>query len=322
MARSLVNTTLRVPMPLGRLDQAADLGRVERMLALRAFPGWHDLRSDELATLAAIAHPRLAPAGTVLVAPGEEVDRLFLVVSGEVEAKLGSRVLGRYGPGDSVGGLVAFGGAADGYFATAVEDTTMLVLRTSELEEVFEDRFRVLSHVLRELARQIIRLRKRILPTAGFPPDAKTGDACPARSLDLVQRMFYLRKNLGMEGSSIDSVAVLAKTAEEIRLGPGEALWRTGDPPTSMVAILCGRVRCESAEGHVFELGAGDLAGSLDATAELPRWYDCHVVDGLVGLRMSHDITFDVWEDHPELPLRLLRAFSRSVLALLDRDAT
>lgn len=317
----LVNTTLRVPRPLGRLDQVADLGRVERMLALRAFPGWHDLRSDELATLAAIAHPRFAPRGTALVGLGEEVEHIFLIVSGEVEARRGGRLLDTYGPGDSVSGLAAFGGAGDGYAAITTEDTTMLVLRTAELEEVFEDRFRVLSHVLRELARQTIRLRQRILPTAGFPAEAKTGDACPARSLDLVQRMVYLRKNLGMEGSSIDSVAVLAKTAEEVRLGPGEALWRRGDPPTSMVAILCGRVRCESPEGHVFELGAGDLAGSLDATAGLPRWYDCLVVDGIVALRLSHDITFDVWEDHPELPLRLLRAFSRSVLALLERDA-
>lgn len=298
------------------------LGSVERMLALRSFPAWHDLNPSELAALSAIARPLFAPAGATLVGAEENVDVIFLIVRGAVESRRHGKTLGRYEAGDSVGGLAGFSGEHAGYEVVTREDSVVLALSLAELEELFEDRFSILARVLRELARQAIKLRRRLGTSAGFPEAADPGVACPARTLDLVQRMVYLRRSLGMRGTSIDSVAVLAKTAEEVRLAPGERLWRVGDPSDAMVAILCGRVRCTTPEGQRFELGAGDLVGSLDATGQVPRWYDCEVVDGIVALRLPRDITFDVWEDHPELPLRLLAAFSRHVLALLERDAT
>lgn len=298
------------------LEPFDGLGGVERMLALRSFPAWHDLSPPELATLSAIARPARVDAGATLVAAEDEVDSIFLVVRGGLASRHGGAELGRFGPGDSVGGLAAFGGESAGYEVVALEDAVLLAFRVVELEELFEDRFSILARVLRELARQTIVLRQG-LETAGFPAEASPGEACPARSLDLVQRMVYLRRSLAMQRTSVDSVAVLAKTAEELRLAPGDVLWRTGDPSTSIVVIVCGRLRGTTPEGRRFELGAGDLAGSLDATAEVPRWYDCEVVDGLVALRLPRDIALDVWEDHPELPLELLAAFSRQVLALL-----
>ncbi len=296
-----------------------EIGPIERMRTLRSFPGWSELSRSELATLAEIARPRLARAGVMVIGRGEPIEASYSVVSGALVARRHGDVLGRYGPGTAVGGLAAFGRDADGYEVQAVRDTTMLEMNIADLEEVFEDRFRILALVLRELARQGLKLRRELLPHAGYPELADGGEACPARSLDLVERIFYLRQNLAIEEDAIDSVAILAKTATELRLGPGEWLWRHGDPSDHMLALLCGRVRCTSPEGHRFELGSGDLAGSLDANAEVPRWYDCQVVDGVVALVLPRNITLDIYEDHAGLARELLRAFSRQVLALQAR---
>ncbi len=302
------------------LEPYADLGRVERMIALRSFSGWHDLSAPELASLAELARPYRARAGQTLIGAGEPVDHIFLIVRGALTSRAKGLDLGRFQAGEAVGGIAAWG-EAEGYEVLAVADSVVLAMNAGELEELYEDRFAILARVLRRLARQAIALRRRSGGTAGFPAEAAVGAECPARRLDLVERIVYLRRSLGMQGSSIDSVAVLAKTAEEIRLAPGERLWSSGEPASFLVAILCGRVRGTTPEGQRFELGAGDLAGALDVVADLPRWYECEVIDGLVGLRLSRDITFDLWEDHPELPRRMLGALSRQVLALTAASA-
>lgn len=307
---------------MGDAAQEVDLGHVERMVTLRSFPGWSGLEQSELALLAEIAKPRFAPAGATLVAPDEPCTHIFMIVRGEVEVSLHGTVTGRFGPGGAVGGVAAFAGVTDGYEIRVLEDATLLVTPVVEVEEVFEDRFPILANVLRTLAGQMIELRRRLGPTAGYPQEVSAGETCPARKLDLVQRIFYLRKNLAMDDSSIDSVAVLAKAAVEVRAAPGEVLWREGDEGDSMLAILCGRVRCTNDLGQAFLLGSGDLAGSLDSASEAPRWCTLTVEDGVVGLQLARDAMLDVWEDHPELPLRLLRAFSRQVLKMQEQVAT
>ena len=306
---------------MGDAAARVDLGHVERMVTLRSFPGWSSLDQSELALLADLAVPRFAPAGATLIAVDEPVTHVFMVVRGEVEVRLEGRVIGRYGPGGAVGGVAAFAGRSEGYEIRVLEDATLLVSPVAEIEEVFEDRFPILANVLRTLAKQMIELRRRLGPSAGYPETAQAGDACPARKLDLVERIFYLRKNLAMDDSSIDSVAVLAKAAIEVRGAPGDVLWREGDLADSMLAILCGRVRCTNDLGQEFFLGAGDLAGSLDSAGQIPRFCTTTVVDGVVGLQLPRDAMLDVWEDHPELPLRLLRAFSRQVLTMQQQVA-
>ena len=297
-----------------------EIGRVQRILTMRGFAGWSALSNEEFAILAELAKPRFVPAGTTVISGDEPINALFLVVDGTLQTRRDGRVSGTFGPGGAVGGLAAFAGVTEGYEVLAETDSTLLEMQVADLEELFEERFRVLWFILRELARQNLTARRELVPGGGYPAEAHGGEACPARPLDLIERIFYLRRNLAIDPAAIDSIAVLAKAAVEVRRAPGELLWSFGDPADSMVAILCGRVRCTSPLGHRFELGAGDLAGSLDTNAELPRWYRCEVIDGLVGLVLGHDVLLDVWEDHSGLALRLLRTFSRQALDLMERQ--
>jgi len=297
------------------------VGRVERLVAMRSFPGWGELPTRDLVTLGAIATPRRIGVGEKVFLEGQPVQSVLLVLDGELALSRGGKRLGLYGQGSGVGGLAAFARDPRGYDCLATRDSTVLELHAEDLEELFEDRFPILLAVIRELARENIELRENLPPSAGFPARAEVGEQCPAQALDLVERIFFLRKTLAFGAGRIDSVAELAKGSEEIRAGAGEVIWRRGDRADGVLAIVCGTLRCKTSDGLAFELGAGDLAGGLDALGGVPRWFDAEVGEGLVALSMSRDLTVDVWEDHPDLALEVLQAFAAGLLALLERAA-
>mgnify|MGYP006277725407 CR=1 FL=1 len=298
-----------------------EVGRVERLVALRSFPGWSGLPTAELATLAEAATPRSFDAGARLLEEGEPVTRTFMVVRGELALWRGGVELGRFGPHTGVGALAAFARDPRGYTVTAHQPSLVLELHADDLTEILEDRFIILLRMLQEMARENIRIRRTLGPSAGFPSHASAGEACPAHRLDLMERIFLLRKNLAFVEGFIDSVAALARDARELRLANGEVLWRIGDRADAMVAIICGTIRGRTPEGFEFVLGAGDLVGGLDATAREPRWFQATVEEGLVGLAVDRDALVDVLEDHPDLGMDLLRGFSVGLLSLLERRA-
>lgn len=303
------------------MSDEPDVGRVEKLVALRSFPGWAELPTPELAALSELAEPRAAPVGTTLLSEGQPVTTIYLVMRGELTIRRDGVEIGRYGPHSGVGGLAAFARDPRGYECEATRDSLLLALHADELEEVFEDRFVVLGSVLRELARETVRLRRRMRPNAGFPAEADPGERCPARRLDLVERIFFLRRNLAFASGFIDSIAALARSAEELRLAPGERLWRAEDRADHLLAVVCGTIEARTPDGTTFAFGAGDLVGGLDAVGEVPRWFDAEVGEGLVALRMESDPTLDVFEDHPDLGLDVLQGFSAALLALLETHA-
>lgn len=299
----------------------AEIGRVERLVALRSFPGWVDLPTGDLATLAEVATPRWFETGARLLEEGQPVSRIYLVVRGELALRRGGVEIGRYGPHTGVGALAAFARDARGYECAALTDTLVLEMHADDLTELFEDRFLVLLRVLQEMARESIRIRRGLRPSAGFPRTADPGERCPMRRLDLVERIFFLRQNLAFASGFIDSIAALARSADEVRLPSGQVLWRPGDRADAMIALVCGTVRARTPEGLEFAFGAGDLVGGLDSTAREPRWFEAVVEDGMVGLTLQRDATVDVWEDHPDLGMEVLRGFSAGLLSLLEQKA-
>ncbi|MGE0787818.1 MAG: Crp/Fnr family transcriptional regulator [Sandaracinaceae bacterium] len=294
-----------------------EIGRVERIVALRSFPGWSDVDASDLAVIANAAKARRYAAGDVLCDPHEPPDALFLVVSGSVRAALDGVETGRFGEHSAVGGLAAFAEISRGYELVALEETVALELAHSDMEEIFEDRFILLLRVLSTLAKSSIALRQK-LPLGGFSNDAKVGPPRPPRPLDLIERILVLSSNFAMAGR-IDSVAVLARSARELRHEVGDVVWRCGDPGDSMLSIVSGRVRCTAEDGTTWDLGAGDLAGGMCSLGYVPRWYTMEVIDPLLALMMRRDVSIDVWEDHPDLALQSLKVFAQGLLRLQRR---
>ncbi|MGF1466905.1 MAG: cyclic nucleotide-binding domain-containing protein [Sandaracinaceae bacterium] len=300
---------------------AADVGRVERLVALRSFPGWRNLPSSELMAMVEIATALRVPRGTRLLHDGQRVDRMYLVVEGEMRLTRGGHELGRFGPYSGVGGLAAFARDERGYDCDALEDSVVLEMRAHDLEEVLEERFLILSSAIANLCRQAIQNRLRLHPDAGFPEVAEPGAPCPARPLDLVEKVAHLRGNIGLGHGRIDALVAVAREVDEVRLVHGTELWAEGDRAETVLAIVCGTIEGRTGAGHHFRVGAGDFCGSLEALSGTPRWFSARVDEGLVGLRLRMDRLLDVLEDHRDLGLDLLQAISAGLLSVIDQTS-
>ncbi len=293
------------------------LGRVERMVTMRGFPGWSDASAGDLAILASATRVRAFARGEILQPADDPAARLWMIVSGEVRVVADGVETGRFGEQSAVGGLAAFSGREQGYEISALEDTVALEITSADMEEVFEERFGLLLRVLRAMAGMCVDLRLQ-LPRAGFDHEAEVGPVCPARPLDLVERILTLGDNLAM-GGQVDSLAVIARYAHELRYDPGHVIWEAGEPASHFVTLVCGRVRCTTPAGAEWIMGANDMIGGLGSLAQRPRWFRAEVLDGVVGLSLRRDVTIDIWEDHPDIAMRVLRTFAGSALDLQRR---
>ncbi|MCZ7683598.1 MAG: cyclic nucleotide-binding domain-containing protein [Sandaracinaceae bacterium] len=300
-------------------ERRAEIGWIERLIALRSFPGWADLPASELAAISAAARPRLCAAGERLVDARSVVSSVLLVVDGELVVTREGRALGRIGPRDWLGAVLAFAPDALGIECDAAVASLVLELDVDDLEDIFEDRVGVLARAVAVLSREAIALRRAFPEDGGFVETDPSREDVPARPLDVVERVFYLRQSRALPRARIDATTALAEAARELRVEAGEPLFRIGDPSGAMIAVIGGRVDARSADGQRFTFGAGDMIGGLDTFAGVPRWYEAEAATALTALVLDRDEILDVWEDHPDLGIAMLRAVSTSLLDLLGR---
>ncbi|MCU0691098.1 MAG: cyclic nucleotide-binding domain-containing protein [Polyangiaceae bacterium] len=300
--------------------QPAEIGRVQRILALRAFEAWSNLPASRLAVLAEHSEAKFFRKGSYLFREGLPITRMHMVIDGQVELRRHGRLLRRLGSRGTAGGLSMLARDPEGYDGIALEDTTTLEMGLEDTEDIFEDNFDILYSVLRALATDIIQVRRSMGNQAGFRNHFKEAMASLARPMDLVERIFFLQSSMVVAQGRINAIADMARLARELRLDPGESLWRAGDPAQEIVVLARGILGCTSNDGtQTFRFGAGDTIGGLDALAGQPRWYGAVANERVVVLALDMDSVVDVWEDHIELPMELVRRLSMSLLELLER---
>ena len=294
-----------------------DLGPIEQMHALRRLFGSDaPLSNEALAAISRLSRAQRVASQTVLARTGEPFRSVYLVIDGLLELSRDGQSLGLFGGGTGVGVISALAQDQTGFSCVALAESTLLVLRVEDLLEVMEDHFELMHGALRNLAADVIGWR-RSLPEAGFLDQA--GPACLGcgeQPLGLVERIFYLRRTIGLERSYIDELAQLARASRELRCGAGTQLWSTGDRADHLVIVVDGAVQGETLEGARFQFGPGDILGNLDTIAGVPRWFDARAKRDLVALTLDSEAIVDVWEDHPDLGFAFLRMLSRLLLSL------
>jgi len=299
-----------------------ELGRIKRMLALRTFDGWADMPAARLAVLAEHSKAKFFSKGTYLFREGRPVTRMHMIVDGEVELRRHGHLLRKLGSRGAAGALSMFARDPHGYDGIALRDTTTLEMELEDTEDIFEDNFDILHTVLRATAADVIQIRRSMDAGAGFGEDFKDGIACPTRPMDLVERIFFLRKSMVVAQGRINAIADMARLAREVRLEAGEVLWKSGEPSKEIVVLACGKLACVSDDGRQrFRFGTGDTVGGLDALAGIPRWYEAVAEEKVVGLALDMEGVVDVWEDHVELPMELMRRLAGFLLELLERSS-
>jgi CRP-like cAMP-binding protein len=143
---------------------------LERAFHLKKLGGLRDLPPAELAAMALLGQEHSFPRGAVLCPPGERVDRVHIVVEGRVRVRGGEHGDEMVGPEQTMGLLSLLARDDDGLDAVAETDTVTLALRADDLFDAFEDDFGILYSQILDLARQLLRLRRRIPAGTSLAP--------------------------------------------------------------------------------------------------------------------------------------------------------
>lgn len=298
------------------------VGRFERLLILRSFPAYADMPPDRLLPTAEYTRERFFPKGAYLTRYRTPAEVMHFIVRGRVETRRGERHIGTFGERDVVGGLTLLAQDPDGMDTIALEDTITLELHGDDAQEIFEDDYGMLRNIYRALSHGILETRRQLGETGGYSREIAPSPTCPARPLDLVERMAFLRRAMLFAQDRVEAIANLALESREVRLGDGAPLWREGAPTSEhFYHIVCGAVEGRSASGASFVFGPGDAVGALDAFAEVPRWYTASSRDGLVALRIERETFLDILEDDFDIAIEFSRALARNLLALREKAA-
>ena len=295
-------------------------GSVERVLLLKRLPLVSTLTGPQLALVAEQIGERFFPKGSVLLREGEPPSALYFPVEGRIHLTRGGRVIGHAGPGLAVGSFHVLARDAQGLGAVAETDTVALELISDTLFEIFDENFAILHHVLREVARQIVEHLVKFPKSVVLLTPSTEGPPTPPRELDLVERIFLLRKSPVFLNASISALGQLARGLTEVRMPAGTRLWSEGEVTGWGSLIVSGSIRCTSSRGHDFAAGPGMVLGSLDAVAEVPRWFDAVTETPVVALQANLQYLIDVFEDNFSMALDYLAVDARWLLEILDRS--
>ncbi|HSD66063.1 MAG TPA: Crp/Fnr family transcriptional regulator [Vicinamibacteria bacterium] len=291
---------------------------LERLLHLKRVPMLSGLAGPDAAVIADAASERFFPKGTVVFREGEPVGSVHFVVQGAVVTVRRGARLGRAAPGTAVGGLAVFARDPLGSQVVAEEDTLTLELDKDAVAEVLEDHYPILHHVLREMSRRAIDLltRFRLDPTAGIPECPV--DVPEVGDIDLVRRIFFLRRMSVFQRSSITALAELAREMAQVRFEPGTVLWREGEPSPSAFLVRSGWLRATGSSGVAFRPGPGFPLGALEALGGVPRFYEAVAETPVVALQAHMGVLVDVFEDHFGMAMDYLAVIAQSTLRILD----
>lgn len=306
-------------------------GEMEKVLHLRSNPFFGDLSQPRLATIANYTKERFFRRGELLLREGEPVRSIFIITGGTVRIRRGERHIGVVGPRFGVGALGLLAQSDEEIEAVAETPTRALELSSDDLLELLEDEFSLVHDMIQQLTNAVIDARQSIRNDAGFN-EVNSGDGptfvgegavtFQSRSLDLVERMFFLTEVLPFKRADTNALAGMARELEETRIPRGTVLWRSGDPGDDLQLVVAGMIRCETDAAQHFSFGPGSAVGALDATSDRRRWYAAIAETDVVALRLNAQTFIDILEDHQEMAMGYLSMLASTLLGLKEATAS
>jgi CRP-like cAMP-binding protein len=293
-------------------------GTVELLVALKTVPPFASLPAEDLALLVERATLRTFQPGAVVIERGALVDAIHLLLEGTLLEERGGRTWARREPYEIVGGVDALAGASADVAVRAETAARTLELGREALLDVCYDRFDVLATVASGVAAMAIAARRLLgaLPWEGSAASATMTDA-DVRTLDLAERVAFMRNIPVLENTAVLTLAGVAATSTPVVIGAGEPLWRVGDPADHVLLILSGAIDCADEGETRFALGPREVAGVLDALATSPRWYNATARTRVVALRSRMADVMDVLEDDPATAVAALTQLARATSNLV-----
>jgi CRP-like cAMP-binding protein len=250
---------------------------------------------------------------------GEPVEAVHYLVEGRVRATFKGRELGHAEPGAAIGALGVLVRDDQGLDVVAETDTLTLQQDSDAVYEILEDNFPILRFVLQGFCRQMIEtvVHGPVAPLTLPNADLKA----PSRELDLVDRIFLLRRAPPFARSSLNALAELARSMFDVRFEPGVKLWSVGEPSRNLLLVVSGTVQCTAEGRPSFQAGPGVPMGALEAIGGVPRWYEPVTETKVVALSGDVEVLFDVLEDNFDMAMDYLSTMGRAWLKSVERIA-
>jgi CRP-like cAMP-binding protein/HEAT repeat protein len=308
-------------------DQDRELYRTLDVVSfLKRVPLLRDLSAYYLLEQAEIAEWHARSAGETLFAQGDKGEALYIICQGEVEVRLGERVVAKLGAGECIGELALLDGEPRSATAVATCDTTLL--------EVASDRFKHLLLTQPPAARALLRTLDRRIRETQSSGQTGTADAGPpmrrsqlmrAQKLSLTQlvaSMSFLRQVELFADLSTPALANLAGIAQEIAVYQGDTLFEQGDLGESLYLVCAGSIAIEVDGRQLAVLERNACLGEMALISGLPRSATATALSEGRLLRIGSDDFASLLSTEPEISLALLKTLSRRLRnALARRDA-
>ncbi len=155
----------RVGVPLRTMisENGKDMLKlVERADFLRDLELFTEVRTEDLAKIAAISSEREYAEGERLFAEGDESSELFLIVSGQVRVSRRGETAFTADRGETVGTLALIDARPREFTATATRNTRTLVIERDDFYDLLRDHFDLVDGLLTHLTRVVRKLNEQL----------------------------------------------------------------------------------------------------------------------------------------------------------------
>jgi len=253
------------------------------------------------------------PAGSKLYSQGEPPEDIYFIVSGSAELRAPDVPPVSFDDRSVLGVMDMLQDIPHARDAVAVTDVRALAIRTEDWLELLEDNFEFSRSAIVNISESSQGIGKELGDAAGFAePAGGEGEAPPSRPLNVVERLLVLRALPAFARTRIQALTSLAEIASEVRLSPGEVLFREREPQAAIFAIAIGSVELVSETPAVrARFGPRSLVAGPAAFAPTAG-YTASARAPSVLLKIAREDLFDVMEDKFEV--------ARSVLAFLATE--
>ncbi len=294
----------------------------ERAIYLRVIPVTAQLASPVLHAVAQCLVEREVPPGESLLSTGKKVRALSLITEGRVALLKDGKRVGELVPPQSAGFLNIVAGTDAPYDAICETTVSLLELSAENLLELFEDQPSLLQATIVYMGERLLAEMKEMPQQALGLPSEVIPLEVPARELDLVERMFFLRCMSAFKHTNVSALSAIAEQLVELRRGPGESVFELGAPPEHTVFVVKGTIGCETEDGRRFQYGPGTAVGGLEALASKPRWYSARAETEVVALLGRVEHLLDVVEDNFEFGMAFVSTLAQGLSGILAAKAS
>lgn len=280
------------------LENALSL-RVEHELFIRSF---FEVRPPDrmVQQLSASLRDYFAPAGTVLYERGHPSERIYFVISGEVQLEAPDTEPWVLKDLSLLGALDA--GQARPYSRTAraLSDVAALTMSFREYVDLMEDHFDFTKSSMESNARNLHERCLELAPDGVFAPVGPE-EATPlgAEPLELLGKLRVLRHSDLCRRAPVQALVSLAIHGEEERWEPGQVLLSEGELNPHLRLVASGRLEATREQPLVrAAFGPGALLLGCSAIGYAESQYRVTAATPAMTVRVLKEDFYDVMEDH------------------------